>query len=283
MGMATQQHTPEGRGFDTSLIYFEHMNYYWDQQICPTGTSCDMQTESYIRDFWDTGAPAAPNPNDTYIEYLFQQRIMDVVANHDMADGPLYLQYTPHVAHWPLQVPEEWYDRVTWVQDDENACGDDIPKVWPGSNRSVISCRRQYEAMVLLVDEIVGNLTDAIKAKGWWNDTLMIFTADNGGSISPSENAASNYPLRGGKYGPFEGGTRAAAFVSGGFLPPLVQGTQLESVMHVTGKAHNTYMCACSPGILYACRLVCNTMWVSGCVTFRYTCKHKHTSTTTRR
>lgn len=61
------------------------------------------------------------------------------------------------------------------------------------------TCRRQYEAMVGFVDETVGNLTSLLQAKGWWNDTLMIFTADNGGSIGTDENAASNYPLRGGK------------------------------------------------------------------------------------
>ena len=49
--------------------------------------------------------------------------------------------------------------------------------------------------MVAMVDEIVGNITSMMKAKGWWDETLMIFSADNGGSIATSENAASNYPL----------------------------------------------------------------------------------------
>jgi len=32
-GMATWRHTPSGRGFDESLIYFEHKNDYWDQTL----------------------------------------------------------------------------------------------------------------------------------------------------------------------------------------------------------------------------------------------------------
>lgn len=28
-GMATQQHTPQGRGYDSSLNYFQHANDYW--------------------------------------------------------------------------------------------------------------------------------------------------------------------------------------------------------------------------------------------------------------
>jgi arylsulfatase A-like enzyme len=44
----------------------------------------------------------------------------------------------------------------------------------------VLSCRRQYVAMTAIADEVVGNLTAMIKARGWWDQTLMIFTPDNG-------------------------------------------------------------------------------------------------------
>ena len=65
VGAASATQFPTGRGFDSSYIYVEHMNYYYSQQICHTGTSCDMAKYSYLRDLWDTSGPAAPNPNDT--------------------------------------------------------------------------------------------------------------------------------------------------------------------------------------------------------------------------
>ena len=48
------------------------------------------------------------------------------------------------------------------------------------------------------------------------------------------ESAGSNYPLRGGKYSQFEGGIRSAAFVSGGFLPDELRGTQVNGTIHVS-------------------------------------------------
>jgi arylsulfatase B len=233
MGFSTFDHTPEGRGFNTSLVYAEHMNMYFSQQICPTGTSCPMATDSWLVDLWSDGAGAAGLNGTAYIEYLFRDRLMETVNKYNPdTDGPIWIHYTPHVAHWPLQVPEEWYNRYE-TTDDEPGCGSKIPYVWPGANNSVLACRRQYIAMLGLVDEIVGNLTDALKAKGVWDQTLMFFSGDNGGSMGTDENAANNYPLRGGKYYPMEGGIRSPAFVSGGYLPASVRGTTLEAPVHI--------------------------------------------------
>jgi len=50
------------------------------------------------------------------------------------------------------------------------------------------------------------------------NNTLVIYTTDNGGPIVPTTGApddavgASNYPLRGGKHNPYEGGVKATAW-----------------------------------------------------------------------
>jgi hypothetical protein len=37
-----------------------------------------MTEYAWLRDFWDGDAPAAPNPNLTYIEYLLRDRIVNV-------------------------------------------------------------------------------------------------------------------------------------------------------------------------------------------------------------
>ena len=74
---------------------------------------------------------------------------------------------------------------------------------------------------------MVGNVTAALKAKGMWDDLLIVFSTDNGGPIYGNGSAgANNYPLKGGKMNNWEGGIRGNAFVSGGFVPPAMRGVK---------------------------------------------------------
>ena len=42
-----------------------------------------------------------------------------------------------------------------------------------------------------------------LKENGLWDNTLIVFSADNGGNLDLSKNAGNNYPLKGGKYVPW--------------------------------------------------------------------------------
>ena len=63
----------------------------------------------------------------------------------------------------------------------------------------------KYAAMVESVDDSVGKLIRAIKELDLEENTLVIFTSDNGGH---TPGATSNYPLMGGKSFPFEAGMK---------------------------------------------------------------------------
>ena len=74
--------------------------------------------------------------------------------------------------------------------------------------------------MVAEVDTHLGQVVDALKATGRWNNTLLVLSADNGGPIYRNGTAgANNWPNRGGKKSNWEGGVRVNAFATGGLIP----------------------------------------------------------------
>lgn len=56
---------------------------------------------------------------------------------------------------------------------------------------------------LLAMDEGIGNLTRSLKVSNLWENTLIVFTSDNGAS---DKNGGNNAPLRGHKSKYFEGG-----------------------------------------------------------------------------
>ena len=67
-----------------------------------------------------------------------------------------------------------------------------------------------YAAMVESVDESVGRVMQKLGELGLEENTMVIFTSDNGG-LTP--NNTSNYPLMGGKSFPFEAGMKVPFIV----------------------------------------------------------------------
>ena len=102
------------------------------------------------------------------------------------------------------------------------------------SNNNTFGPRMIYNAMARALDDGMKNVTDAIKAAGLWPETLVVFSADNGGWLLPAGRAgSSNWPLRGGKVSDFEGGVRAVSFISGGYLPASVRGSRHTGIISV--------------------------------------------------
>ena len=64
-------------------------------------------------------------------------------------------------------------------------------------------------AMTNFVDGMVGTVVDELKALKLWEETLVVFHADNGGEIMlAGKCGGNNWPLRGGKFSNWEGGVR---------------------------------------------------------------------------
>ncbi|MBN2653028.1 MAG: sulfatase-like hydrolase/transferase [Spirochaetales bacterium] len=73
--------------------------------------------------------------------------------------------------------------------------------------------RRYYIAQLYYMDREIGKILDFLKEKGVYEDTIIVYTTDNGGS---SCNFGDNSPLRATKYTLYEGGIRVPLFFSWG-------------------------------------------------------------------
>jgi len=72
-------------------------------------------------------------------------------------------------------------------------------------------------AMTTILDAQLERVVDALKTAGMWQNTVFAFSADNGG---PPYVANSNWPMRGGKWTMWEGGTHITGFIHAPSLFP---------------------------------------------------------------
>lgn len=233
--MATPDHTPRGRGYESALGYFSHKNDYWSDVSLQT--ECSDAHKLTLKDLWRDDGPAREEvAAGGYEEEVFLKEALRVLDAHSTRadEQPLLLFYSAHVAHCPLQVPEPKLREFAALTrgTDEARCAAQTAHVFPGSTAADLACRAQYSAMANILDDTVGAIVDKLKAAGMWEDTLLVLSGDNGGPLILEESGATNWPLRGGKYTPWEGGVRAAAFVSGGAIPAGVRGTPVEVPIH---------------------------------------------------
>ena len=61
----------------------------------------------------------------------------------------------------PLQVPNEFYEKFSYVEETDKPTHE----------------RQTYHAMVDFADQAIGNFTKALKAKGMWDQTIIVFSA----------------------------------------------------------------------------------------------------------
>ena len=248
LGYARARDTPYGRGFDSFLGYFEGGEDYYDHTL---GGACGRKD---VHDLWfapnrTSGRPAVkPTRAGTYSTTLYSQYIVDHIDAHDAAASPLFVYAAFQGVHFPLQVPRPYFERYAaqgagsgdcaWERQKNTSLGRpsgfkcDPNPTYPNLSEVGIACvcnRLLVKAQVSALSEAVGNITDALKRKGMWENSILVFQGDNGG---PVDGAHSNTPMRGGKLNFFEGGIRPAAFVTSPLLPAAVVGSTYAGIVH---------------------------------------------------
>ena len=152
LGFCNKEYWPESRGFDSYYGLLLGGQTYFDH------------SRSGGFD-WRDGERVAWEANGTYSTSLIQERSLSIIADHD-PDTPLFLYVPFQAVHGPLQVPLVYRDMYQHVEDEE---------------------RRTYLGMITAMDDAVGNITQALKDSGLYDDSVILWFSDNGGP-------AANWP-----------------------------------------------------------------------------------------
>ncbi len=176
---------PENHGFDYVVGGREHPG--------PPGTS--PQRKFFPP--WDADTLPEDVDKDVHIDDYLGIKAVEYIDKHK--DKPFFICLWLYDVHAPFQSKDELVEKWKLRADPEN------PQHSP-----------TMAAMVEVMDDNVGRVLDALEANGIADDTLVIFTSDNGGNmydVADRTTPTNNAPLRSGKGNNYEGGVRIPLIV----------------------------------------------------------------------
>lgn len=152
-----------------------------------------------------------------YLTDRLTDEAIDLLDNRD-SECPFFLNLWYYSVHVPIQAKK---DTIAKYQSKLEAMGLDKMKTfedgefYPCEHKRYLRVRRRlvqsdpaYAAMIEHLDENIGRLMDALEEGGIADNTVVIFTSDNGGLATAEGSPTCNAPLAEGKGWMYEGGTR---------------------------------------------------------------------------
>lgn len=214
-GLDTDEYTlPQAlrdAGYYTAMIGKWHIGHA-DQKYWPRQRGFDYHYGAVLGeiDYFTHGAHGATDwyrnnelvKEEGYATDLFGDDAVRQIENYD-GKKPMFMYLAFTAPHSPFQAPQKYLDRNAHIAEPT---------------------RRTYAAMITALDDQVGRVVAALKAKGMLENTLIVYQSDNGGvrsskfageaDVSKLVLPADNGPYRDGKGSLYEGGTRVIALAN---------------------------------------------------------------------
>ena len=182
------KHNPKNYGFDEHYGITGAASLYAplnDEKIIVSKQNWDFadfitwQTSKYHIE--KNGEKTIPK-NSEYLTDTFTKKAIEFIKNNK--NNSFFLHLSHMAPHGPFQAQKKYYNMFPNIKDHN---------------------KRVYYAMIKNLDDSIGEIKNALEKEGLLENTLIIFTSDNGGATYTR--ATDNSPYLGGKMSNFEGGT----------------------------------------------------------------------------
>ena len=210
LGYCSTEYTPTERGFDTFFgEYAQQADHYTREHMINKHIGSGY-------DLW-RGSNVSREGSGLYSTNLWEQETISVLERLNTSQ-PWFLEVALTAVHPPYQVPDRFMQMY----------------LQPGRTYSQSQYQQDVirKGMVSAIDESVGRIVGKLRSTGLYNNTLLIFTSDNGSGYR-----SANAPLRGKKGSVYEGGVRVPAFIHG---PPLANNMNTRPGYTSTALTHIT-------------------------------------------
>nr|ADC36070.1 sulfatase [uncultured bacterium 213] len=143
-------------------------------------------------DLWDDDVPLRQSG---YLTDLLGSRAVDVINGYSHSDRPFLVSLHFSAPHWPWEAPGD--------EAESNRIRSTTLRHYDGGTQ------KTYQRMIEQMDLQIGRVLGALDANGATDNTIVVFTSDNGG-----ERFADTWPFTGRKTELLEGGLRIPALIS---------------------------------------------------------------------
>jgi len=191
LGYPGSESTPNKMGFDffygyncqrqahtyyPPFLYRNERREYLNNKIIPPGTLLDKSADPL-----DENSYKKFTQNDFAPDLMFCEILSFIAKNKK---DPFLLMWTTTIPHVPLQAPQKWIDYY------KMKFGDEQPYLGRSGYYPVRYPHATYAAMISYLDEQIGLLVEYLKKNNLYDNTLIVFTSDNG----PTFNGGSDSP-----------------------------------------------------------------------------------------